>query len=344
MTAFVTCPRIVLPPHKVTTGEILDDIRAHHSDHARLAVILRAVTGCGVDTRYFTRPLSEVAHPRGAQQRIEEAFGDAAEMAVQAARQALEASGVRAAEVDCVITSHTTSWAVPNLDVHLIGALGLRPTVSRIPLATLACAGGVHALVRAADYLRARPGSRVLVTVAEVLSAIYHRTDTTIESMIYRALFGDSAGAVLVTDEPLGSGLAVEDGVEILLPDSLDRYWGRLDHEGLHFDSTKKAARAAVDTLPLLQEWMGPWQPDWAVVHPGGPRIITDMAAGIGLVPQAAWHSVDSLREVGNLGGVAVLDVLARTPTDPPVNGSEGLAVAVGPGFTLSGVRGHWHS
>ncbi|MFJ5220157.1 PhlD [Streptomyces sp. NPDC088354] len=343
MTAYVTRPSIVLPPHKVTTSEIVDDIRAHHADHARLAVILRAVAGCGVETRYFTRPLAEVTQQSGVHERVGRAFDDAVEMAAQAAQHALDAVGMAGGDVDCLITSHTTSWAVPNLDVHLIGALGLRPTVARIPMATLACAGGVQALVRAAQYLKAQPGGCVLVAVSEVLSAIYHRTDTTIESMIYRALFGDSAGAVVVTDEPLGAGLAVDDGVEIVLPDSLDRYWGRLDYEGLHFDSTKKAARAAADTLPLLQEWMGGWRPSWAVIHPGGPRIINDMAAGLGIAPQGAQQSVASLREVGNLGGVAALDVLARTHTDPPVAGSAGMAVAVGPGFTLSGVRGHWH-
>lgn len=344
LPAYVTRPCIALPDHKVTTGEIVDDIAAHHADHPRLAAILRVVANCGVETRYFTRPLAEVASDPGVQARAENAFGDAHALAHRAATEALEGAGLTPGDIDCVITSHTTSWTVPNLDIHLVNSLGLRPTVARIPQATLACAGGVQALARAADYLKAHPGSRVLVVVAETLSTIYHHGDATIESMIYKALFGDSGAACIVTDSPLGPGLAITDTFEHVLPDALDRYWGRIDDSGLHFDSTKKAARAAADALPHLLEALGTWRPAWAVVHPGGPRIIADVTAALGLDPQDAAHSVAALAEHGNLGGAAALDVLARTHTTPPPAGADGIAVAFGPGFITAGVRGHWHA
>lgn len=72
-----------------------------------------------------------------------------------------------------------------------------------------------------------------------------------------------------------------------------------------------------------------------------GPAIIRGTLAGLGLDPDTAGtHSFASLAR-GNLGGVALLDVLART-LDPRVADAidgEGVAVAFGPGFTATALR-----
>ena len=342
MTAYVSRPAIHLPDHQVTTARILDDLRTHHSQHPRLPAILRAVQACGVDTRYWTRPFTEATAPGDVHTRAHTAFHDASAMAEAAAYRALDIAGLQPDQVDALVTSHTTSWAVPQLDIHLINRLRLRPDITRIPLATLACAGGVHGIVRAVHHVQAHPAHRVLVVVAEVLSTIYHQADDTIQHAVYKALFGDSAGACVVAAVPYGPGVAVQDTWEFVLPDSEDRYWGRIDAAGLHFDSTRAAVGAAGDTIPHLQKWLGGRQPEWAVVHPGGPGIIRDVTAGLGLDEPHGKQSRESLTEVGNLGGVACLDVLARTHAIPPQPGTEGTVVAFGPGFTASALHGHW--
>ncbi|MEU1372016.1 PhlD, partial [Streptomyces sp. NPDC005803] len=276
-------------------------------------------------------------------------LGDALDLAETAARQAHDVADLDPGDVDAIVTSHTTSWSVPGLDVHLVERLGLRPTVSRVSLATLACAGGAQALVRALHLTQVKPGARVLVVVAETLSTIYHQSETTPQSMIYRALFGDSAGACIVTgvtDETpadLGPGFVAQDPFELVLPNSRDRYWGTIDADGLHFESTRAAARAAADALPYLTDWTNGRAVEWAVVHPGGPRIIDDVVTGFGLDPaKHGRHSHASLADNGNLGGVAVLDVLRRTYDDPPVSGDPGVLAAFGPGFTVAAVYGAW--
>ncbi|MFI0977256.1 PhlD [Streptomyces sp. NPDC021093] len=345
--AFVSRPAVVMADHRVTTEQLLEDIRHRYADHPRLGAFLRVVANCGVTTRYLTRPLDHSSLSRGAcvQERTTTAFGDALAMAEQAARRVLDSYGLTPTDVDAVITSHTTSWSIPNMDVRLTNALGLRPDARHLAMTTLACAGGAQALIRAADMVAARPGSTVLVVVTEAISSVCSNPhDVSIEAVIYRALFGDSAGAVLVTSSPLGAGLHIEDSWEYTLPESTDRYFGRLDGTGLHFDSTKAAVRAAGDVLPHLLEWLGPQDvPAWAVVHPGSPRIITDVADGLGLDPQDTRHSHTSLAENGNLGGIAVLDVLRRTHAEPPSAGATGVLAAFGPGFSAAAVRGTWH-
>ncbi|MEU1150787.1 PhlD [Streptomyces sp. NPDC005863] len=346
MTAHILRPHTVVGDHKVTTAEIADDVSAHHADHPRLRALLRVIGNSGVQTRYFTRPLDSptVSGTTDVGERGRIAFADSLTMAERAAVSALDAAGLAPSDVDAVVTTHTTSWTVPNLDVHLVSRLGLRPDVRRVALSTVACPGGTQALIRAADLLAARPGSKVLVVAAEVLSSIYHHSDTGIESMIYKALFGDAAAATVVTDTPLGPGLAVDDTFEYVLPDSLERQRGRMATDGIHFDSTKQVLAAVTDVMPRLLEWLGPRQLDFAVLHPGSPRIIADTIAALRLDEHAARHSTDTLSHEGNLGGVSILRVLERTHADPPADGAEGAAIAFGPGFAAAALRCRWQA
>lgn len=144
MPAFVSPPRTVLGAHKVTTDEISDDIRTNHPDHPRLGAFLRVVNNCGVRTRYFTRPLNSptVGGTADVHARTQATFDDAVDMSERAATAALDAAGIDARAIDAIVTTHATGYAVPNLDVHLIGRLGLRPTTRRVALTTVACAGG----------------------------------------------------------------------------------------------------------------------------------------------------------------------------------------------------------
>ncbi|MFJ1827436.1 PhlD [Streptomyces sp. NPDC088178] len=347
MPAYIARPSTVFPAHKVTTAEISDDIRTHHPDHPRLPAILRIIGNTGVNTRHFTRPLDAptVSGDAGIGDRATAAFTDALDLAEQAALRTLATHGVAVTDVDAVITTHSTGWGVPGLDIHLVDRLGLRPNVRRIALTTMACAGGTQALIRAVDMVTGRPGATVLVVAAEVISAVYNHQDTAVEHMIYKALFGDSAAATLVTGQPIGPGLAVDtpaDTYEHVLPDSLTRYRGRVDHTGFHFDSTKEALTAADDVLPGLLDWLGPRIVDFAVIHPGSHRIITDTATALGLDAHDTRHSTDTLTDEGNLGGVSVLRILERTHTAPPPAGATGVTVAYGPGFTTAALRGTW--
>ncbi|MFI7387862.1 PhlD [Streptomyces sp. NPDC049813] len=345
MSVYVSRPRTVLGSHKVTTDEIADDIRAHHPDHPRLAAAVRAVQGCGVHTRYFTRPLTAAtAADAGVGERARGAFADALDLAQEAAEGALADAGLTAAELGGIVTTHSTGWAVPNLDVQLMTRLGMRPTARALAQTTLACTGGTKSLIRAADMVAARPADPVLVVAAEVISAVYHHSDTGIDAMIYKALFGDSAGAAVVSGEPLGPGFAVEDSHEHVLPDSAHFLSGRITSDGLHFDATKEGRAASRDALPPLLGWLDGRRSDFAVIHPGSPRIIADTAAALELDDHAARHSTDTLTDEGNLGGVSVLRVLERTHDAPPAPGARGSVVAYGPGFATAALHGHWHA
>ncbi|KUF18088.1 hypothetical protein [Streptomyces silvensis] len=362
--ALIARPHVELGRHPVSLEDLMADMARQHADLPRLAAYLRTARSTGVLTRYFTRPLDSatVAGNASFQERNRAAYDDALELSLRAVPRALENAGLELADIDCVITSHTTSWTAPSLDIDLVQALGrdgLRPDISRIPLGSQGCAGGAQALALAHEHIAAHPGAHVLIVVAECLSAAtYNPVDTSRESMIYKVLFGDSAAACVVSgreaDGAEGGGprFRIDDTWQYALPGSLTVYEGRLDTYGLHFDSTREATRAIGRTAPALRAWLdeagAPSTLDFCVVHAGGPAILNSAAealhTGSGSGPDGAKHgrtgplrhSWDSLEQYGNLGGASVLDVLRRS-FDEPEPGHRGVLLGFGPGFAISG-------
>lgn len=348
MPARVTRPFVVHPDHWVTTDEIGDNITTHHPQHPQLEVALRVIRNTGVRTRAFAHPLDseQISGNLGFFARNAQAWDDAKTLAEQAATQAIDEAGLQRRDIDAIITSHTTSWAVPQLDIHLVETLGLRPDVRRTALTTLGCIGGAQALAKAADLIAARPDTRVLVVVSEVISTTYNHDKTSLQSMIYKGLFGDSAAAFIVSNDQLAPGLQIHDSWEYLLPGSQSTsYWGAVDQAGYDFDSHPDAKKAPGKVMPALRNWLKQddfLTPGFAVIHAGGPAILTAVENGLGLTRERLAHSYASLATVGNLGGASVLDVLRRTQDTPPADGDRGLMLAFGPGFTAAALTGTW--
>ncbi|MEU1132971.1 PhlD [Streptomyces sp. NPDC005900] len=340
--AYVNRPGTSEAAYEVTTAEIAEDIERTHAGHKQLAAFLRLAGTVGVHTRRFVRPLAEVARAETFRQRNDATYASVCDLGQRAARQALTRAGIVPRDIGTLITFHATGLAIPGLDTYLVNTLGLRPTVQRIPMSQLACAGGAHALGLAAQF--ARPGSPVLVVGAEALSAVYQADDDTLPAMIYKLLFGDGGAAAVVSSEPLAEpGLHIEDSWSYVHPQSEHYYRLRADGAGYHFDSTKDAVDAVTQVLPQLRWLHQPsWQPEFGVVHPGSLKILKLVAAGGGCSEKALRHSISSLREDGNTGGPAVLRVLERVHADPPPRGSTGLLFGVGPGFCAAASRTVW--
>jgi 3-oxoacyl-(acyl-carrier-protein) synthase III len=113
-------------------------------------------------------------------------------MSVAASRQALERSGVAAAQIDCIIVATVTHMmqtpAVATLIAHELGTE--RAAAFDI---SAACAGFCHAVAMASDLVRGGSAKHVLVIGVEKLSDI---TDPNDRGTAF--IFADGAGAVVV--------------------------------------------------------------------------------------------------------------------------------------------------
>ncbi|MEU1824123.1 PhlD [Streptomyces abikoensis] len=360
--AYVTRPSIVFPSHEITTEDVVADIRQSLTERAdrgdvESAGLLRRLDGLAqsihVERRRFVAPLEEVAQARTVQERNRLACAGMLKLAVKAAQHALHEAGLTPGEIDVLITSHSTTPMTPGLDVHLVNELGLRPDVWRQPATQLGCVGGAHTLAWAAQLAKAFPSKIILVVDAEALSSVHQRTSSQhrengsgLDNIIFRMLFGDSAGACIVSAKPLGPGLKVEDSWQYVVPNTMDYYTLFVETDGLHFTSRREAPGGISQLMDPLWTWLRKTDPDWVpdvvIAHPGGPKVLNLAAKGLGCPPGLLSHSWDSLRDYGNLGGVAVLHILAKTYEDAPRNGSRTLLFGAGPGFTGAALAGEW--
>jgi alkylresorcinol/alkylpyrone synthase len=290
----------------------------------------------GIDTRYSVVPIAWYYADHGWADRQTLYVSAAVDLLEQAARDCLARAGLEAADIDSVVTVSTTGIATPSLDAVLMGRLGLRQDIRRLPVFGLGCAGGVLGIARAADLARAAPHSRVLFLVVELCSLCFRKSDRSASGLVATALFADGAAAAILSCR--GDGPALGAAGEHTWPASLDIMGWEVQDDGLKALFSRdipalirERLRPAADTF-LGNQGLTLADIDHFVCHPGGAKVLAALeeAFAIDTVDLTESHAV--LRDYGNMSAASVLFVLERTLS----RGSRGrmLLTAMGPGFT----------
>ncbi len=347
--ATIAATATALPPFRIGREEVKTYLqRVFSLDAARLQAMLAVVDHSQVKQRYCIHPIDHIISPRPLDQISREYAEHAVRLGRTATEECLARAGLSAADVDLFITVSCTGVMIPSLDAHLANLLGFRPDVRRLPITELGCAAGAAALARAADFVRAWPGSTVLVVAVELPSLTFQRHDTSQANLISSILFGDGAAAVVVTGRP-ARGPRIVRSESFLFPDSLGAMGFDLTADGFHIVLSRdvpELIRAEVGGLVrdfLERANLCRDQLDAYILHPGGQKLLAFIEEELGLSPadtECSWHV---LREYGNQSSASVLFVLhesfaRRTP--PP--GAHGLLAAFGPGFSADMLLLRW--
>lgn len=296
--------------------------------------------------------LEAIPAPQTIEERTAPAWAAVQEYGERAARGALQIAGLDPADIDCLITSHSTTPALPGLDVTLANRLPLRSGTLLLPATQWACIAGTRSLALAADLVAADPDRVVLVVISEALSTTYQPSDESLESLIVRLLFADTAVAAVVTGRPRPeSVLRLDTAWHHSLPGTQDLHRLETRADGTHFVMDRRGPRAVQDTVAAMWEWLRvrheddthPWHPDLLLAHPGGTRVLEYMEQTMpGDWPSGLLtHSRDSYT-TGNRGGAAVLDILRRAHDAGQKPGSRTVLYAAAPGLTATALEGEW--
>ncbi|MEU5765072.1 type III polyketide synthase [Streptomyces asoensis] len=296
--------------------------------------------------------LEAIPAPQTVQERTAPAWEAVQNYGERAARGALQTAGLDVGDVDCLITSHSTTPALPGLDVALANRLPLRSDVMLLPATQWACVAGTRSLALAADLVAADPDRVVLVVIAEALSTTYQPADDTLESLIVRLLFADTAVAAVVTGRRRPeSVLRLDAAWHHTLPGTQDLHRLETRADGTHFVMDRRGPRAVQETVTAMWEWLrvryqddpDAWHPDVLLAHPGGTRVLEYMEQ---TMPDT-WPSglLDFSRDSytsGNRGGAAVFDILRRAHDAGLKPGSRAVLYAAAPGLTATALEGEW--
>ncbi len=137
------------------------------------------------------------------------------DLAVAAARGALERAGLGPTDIDCYIVSTVTpDYYFPATACVVAARLGAKDKPA-FDL-SIACSGFIYGLTVASGLVRSGVYRRVMLIGAETLSKILNREDRSTA-----ILFGDGAGAVILESSKENSFLASELGADGSRPDLL---------------------------------------------------------------------------------------------------------------------------
>lgn len=244
--------------------------------------------------------------------------------------------------VSHLVVASCTGFTAPGLDQVIARRLGLAPTVERVVVGFMGCYAGVTALRTAAHIVRSDPAARVLVVSVELCTLHLQPTDR-LESLLAMGQFADGAAAVLVTAE--GPGLALGEGVSLVLDDSHDLITWTIGDTGFAMELSGEVPGRLAEALGRedVASMVTGGKPleaidAWAI-HPGGKSIVDAVERGLDLPPEKVAASRAVLQDYGNMSSATVLFVLERLMQGRPASG---IALAFGPGLAMEGVRFGW--
>ncbi len=285
----------------------------------RASVLLRAGNGSAPEQDFFSPQKDASGKGPTTQVRMQRYAQEAAPLALVAAAKALRQSGLAASRITHLITVSCTGFAAPGVDIGLVKQLGLRTDVGRMHVGFMGCHGVINGLRIAEALATSNPASRVLLCAVELCS-LHFAYGWDPANIVANGLFADGAAALVGACETKrnANGLRVKAIGSFIFPDSEDAMTWRIGDHGFEMTLSNRVPALITKHLgPLLRAWLGKQRTSiekirsWAV-HPGGPRLIDEVAARLDLPEPMLAASRDVLAECGNMSSPTLLFILER--------------------------------
>lgn len=331
-----------VPETVMTQAEATDLARRLFGRHLGLFEALAGVfKNAGIAKRHIAKPASWYEGDHGWRDRNDVFLETADALYIEAAEKALERAGVRADEIDALVTVSTTGIATPSLEARVAKRMGFRSDAERVPVFGLGCAGGVSGLALAARLASTRPDRTILFVTVEICSVSIRLDHATKANVVATALFGDGAAACVVR-AGTGGVAAIGEGGEILWPDTLGIMGWKVEDPGLGVIFDRAIPPFIEEHLAegmrqiAAKNGLAPADVHRFTCHPGGAKVITALESSLELPEGTLDHERAVLRDYGNMSAPTVLFVLDRVlQAGMPENT---MLIAMGPGFTASGL------
>ncbi len=265
-------------------------------------------------------------------------------LGLAAARKALEDAGRVPADVDLIILATSTpDQTFPATATMIQADLGITRGAAFDVQAV--CSGFVYALATANAMIRCGQAQCALVIGSETFSRILDWTDRTT-----CVLFGDGAGAVVLTAEA-GSGGIADRGIFSTRIRSDGRYADKLYVDGgpsttgtvghLRMEGREVFKHAVVNIASVMEETiteagLKPGDIDWFVPHQANRRILEGTARKLGISEDRIIMTLD---RHGNTSAASIPLALDVAVKDGRIKrGDLVLMEAMGGGFTWGAV------
>ncbi|KAK2592313.1 Chalcone and stilbene synthase, C-terminal domain [Conoideocrella luteorostrata] len=327
------------------------------ADAAQQERITRLYTKTRIDKRHMTVDPLQPKFDRNLsiRKRMDLFLELASPLAIDVSSRALHSAGTTADEIGLLVLVTSTGFIAPGVDVAVMKALGLSPSVSRLTVNFMGCAAAMNGLRAATDYARAHPDKKSLICCIE-LSSVNAVFADNINDVIISSLFADGCAAMVVGSRS-GSGPELQGTLrngQIIIHEHFCQFVEGSDDgitlgvnaNGITCDLSAKLPsyiRNGLDPVirsTLNRHGMTKADVDYWAIHPGGPKIIEESVRSLGVSEKVASTSWDVLAEYGNMLSASLPFVLQRMVTRANRDGTsgKGLAFSFAPGVTVEGI------
>ncbi len=247
-------------------------------------------------------------------------------------------------EITHLITVSCTGMSAPGLDLQVMEAMDLNPSIFRTSVNFMGCYAAIHGLKLADALCNNDKTARILIVCTE-LCTLHFQRENTLDNIASSLLFGDGAAAMLIThsDNEM-HGLKIKSFYsEVAFKGKKDMSW-ELSSSGflmtlsgyvpdLIEQDFSKLLHNALDNAGLGKNDISHW-----CIHPGGKRILTSIEKSIDITADDLQYSYSVLKNYGNMSSPTILFVLKEI-MDSLKNKKEKktniFGAAFGPGLTL---------
>ena len=264
-------------------------------------------------------------------------------VASQAAQRALADAGLDAGDIDAVIISTCTGYLCPGLTSYVTEQIGLPTGILALDLVGQGCGAALPNMRTSEALLASGRAERVLSICVEICSAAMYLDDDP-GVLISACLFGDGAGAAVLTTDPIPGRRRVEWKSAGTFIDVGDREELRFERQrgmlrnilspAVPALAAKHVDRVLVEGLErsgLAREDITGW-----ILHAGGREILAAIRQKIGLTEDDTRWSASILRDYGNVSSPCVYFVL-QAALNEQARGGYWWMSSFGAGFSCHG-------
>ncbi|KAJ7904798.1 type Iii polyketide Synthase [Mycena leptocephala] len=342
---------VAYPPNLVSTADLEKLAYKWHEPSPALDKVLAINRRTGIKTHSLIYPLLDLPLPASIKEVSDIFLKEGLALSLSASRRAIDEAGLAVDEITHVVATTCTNSSNPGFDSYLAQELGLRPSVEKVLLHGVGCAGGLAALRLAASLCQAAAwrGEPAHITSTMRRDEL-EKISRDQQIRIGITLFGDGASSLILSLDPGDINPAnkfpksiyeLVNWAHLTVPDTHSDL--RIDVDALGFKPTLSARIPSLTAscTPLLYEALlrtlrnksalstlpsDPKDFDWAL-HPGGGAILSAI--------QTEMHlDRDHMKASWDLGvGLSVLDTLRREAGREWV-----MSAAFGPGVAAEGV------
>jgi 3-oxoacyl-[acyl-carrier-protein] synthase-3 len=311
-----------LPEKRVTNQDLAEQMAANGVETSDEWIVSRS----GISARHYAAPEQ-----------------NSSDLAVEAAKQALQMAGLQPNDIDLIIVASSTPdffGSFPSTACIVQRKLGITNHGAAVDVQAV-CSGFIYGVATADSFIKSGMHKNVLVIGAEVFSRILN-----FEDRGTCVLFGDGAGAVVMTasSEPgiLAAKLHADGRHAGILSVPGNVTGGALTGSAFLYMDGPAVFKLAVSLLEkvatetLQQAGMDSAQIDWLVPHQANLRIMNSTAKKLGLPMEKMVVTVD---QHGNTSAASIPMALDIAVRDGRIKkGDVVMMEGVGGGFTWGAV------